>query len=272
MACDSVGICRCYSEDQIFFGQRCIAKGDWNSPYETLRKKWHEVPIRTEVYEGAGVIGHDHGGIPSTKKMLELSEEKLKNLWLSVRPQGDCLTDWFVAQLKGKKVLDIGAGFARQSLQVALGGAEVTFLDVVSTNLEVIKRLCKSFEISDRCKFLYVESLESLEALEEYDAMLAFGTQHHMPRELIVEQFKIVLPRLKVGGTWWQLAYPVNRWSGDFKQFGQATDGVNTPWAEWYEPGKLLAVMGETDAVMEMDWCGIINHSEFIWFGLHRIA
>jgi len=274
VTCSPAGTCKCPG-DGIFFGKKCIPRSDWANPYVMLAKKWHEVPLAKEVYRGDQVISENFdGGIGTTKQLSKLPDEKIKAAWLKVRPVGDCLTDWFVNIMKNKRVIDIGAGFARQSLQIALGGAHVTFLDVVDTNLIVIKALCRAFGISERCKFIHLTKLEDLDVLEEYDYMLAFGTQHHMPRELIEEQLKIVLPHLKVGGSWFQLAYPNNRWQThqDFHQFGQGTDGHATPWGEWYEPGKLLELWDTTSATMQIDFCGIINSSEFIWFGAHRIA
>ena len=42
-------------------------------------------------------------------------------------------------QFRGKNVLDVGSGYARQSFVFALHGASVTFLDVVPKNLERIQ-------------------------------------------------------------------------------------------------------------------------------------
>jgi len=118
-----------------------------------------------------------------------------------------------------------------------------------------------------------MENLENLPGAP-FDAITAFGSMHHMPHEIQQKELARIIRQLKVGGSWLQLAYPVNRWhpgGGNFEKFGRDTDGAATPWAEWYEPGKLLKVLefgGEVK--MKVNWCGIYNHNEFSWFELTR--
>jgi len=205
-----------------------------------------------------------------------LPDDTLLYLWKSSAPD-DCFTRHYREAFRGKKILDIGSGLARQSLQFALSGADVTFLDIVKENLLVVERIAKALNIDSQTTFIYLESLDSLKVLEKYDVMLAFGSQQHMPRELIEKQMAVVLPHLNVGGTWLQLAYPITRlfstYEIDFTQLGIYTDGVGTQWAEWYEPGKLLKVLqSDGKQKFELVWCGIINTSEFIWFELMHTA
>jgi len=276
--CSAAGLCDCPSPSQIFFGKTCIENSEWDAdPYFYLSKKWHEVPLVREVYRGKTILTEmTRSGTELTERLLKLSDEDLKSTWLKVRPQGDCLTDFFVNTFKGKKVIDVGAGFARQSLQVAMGGAHVTFLDLVDTNLQVIRRLCASLGIAARCKFILLKKVSDLDELDEYDGMMAFGTQHHMPHEYIEKQWKVMLPHLKVGGLWYQLAYPIQSWNWatktDFHNYGQRTDGEATPWAEWYEPGKLQEMFDRAKVKMEIDWCGRVTDHSFVWFGARRVA
>jgi len=121
-----------------------------------------------------------------------------------------------------------------------------------------------------------MESLDNLPGAP-FDAITAFGSMHHMPHEIQQKQLSKIVRQLKVGGIWLQLAYPINRWlqlrigSDTFPSFGKSTDGEQTPWAEWYEPGKLIKVLEYGgDIKMKLNWCGIYNENEFSWFELTR--
>jgi hypothetical protein len=108
-------------------------------------------------------------------------------------------------------------------------------------------------------KTIYIESIADMErALEGqvFDAVCAFGSMHHAPREFIQKQVLIIRDHLALGGLWVQLAYPINRFRnprpadnlphmqakfyGDglsFNNGGWGGDNDKTPWAEWYSNG-----------------------------------
>ena len=108
-------------------------------------------------------------------------------------------------------------------------------------------------------KTIYIESIADMErALEGqiFDAVCAFGSMHHAPREFIQKQVRIIRDHLAPGGLWVQLAYPINRFRnprpadnpphmqvkfyGDglsFNNGGWGGDNDKTPWAEWYFDG-----------------------------------
>jgi len=155
-------------------------------------------------------------------------------------------------------------------MQFALHGAWVTFVDVAASNLEILRRICATLQISHRCSFLHFKQLTSLHLLSgPYDVVFALGSLHHAPRELIVQEMQLILPHLRSHGSWYQLAYPLAQYrrclmqtplgstsvrtSCSFDAWGQATDGKGTPWSEWYEPHKLMVTMGDS---MSLDWCG----------------
>lgn len=81
-------------------------------------------------------------------------------------------------------------------------------------------------------------------------------------------RYKTLRSHLRVGGTWLQLAYPINRMGPemDFHHFGQMTDGERTPWAEWMDSGKILKMHKPGKFVV--NWCGIVNKDEFVWLEL----
>lgn len=284
--CDSVGLCSC-KNGFYFNGQECleIAGSPWESMFQTLKKKWHEVPSIKEEYKGVDVVqaGKDRA---FTEDILKLNDDELVRYWKYRAPK-DTFTMFYASTFTGKRVLDIGSGMARQTLQFAMHGAFVTYCDVVPTNLKVIRRVADALGFGKRVHTILIESLDNFAAdLEKHslseqfmplDAITAFGSMHHAPREFIHREIGILLKYLKPGGKWLQLAYPINRWTSEqsppFSVGGWGgDDGVEkTPWAEWYEPGKVVKNM-EEHAKMHVNWCGIINKYEFIWLELSRMG
>jgi hypothetical protein len=57
-------------------------------------------------------------------------------------------------------------------------------------------------------------------------------------------EFDALARRLKPGGRFVMHAYPFRRWTDEgrlpFDRWGEKTDGAGTPWAEWYDTGKLV--------------------------------
>lgn len=241
----------------------------WNSPFDTLRKKWVEVPTR-------------HDARQRTTDLASLPDHELMALWRASRE--DITTGvqfahrgWYHAlyrdSMRGKKVLDVGCGLAIDSITFAEHGAKVTFLDLAESNLALVRRVCGQLGLSDT-HFVLLENLASLQALEaEYDVIMAMGSLHHAPQSVIKPEVEILLRHLKVGGRWLQLAYPQTRWINDgrppFDRWVN-TDGDNTPWVEWYDLPKLLALLAPTR--FEVVLCQEFHNSDFIWFDLMKVA
>ena len=105
----------------------------WQSPYETLREKWVEVPTT-------------RAGRQNTNELANLSDQALLEIWEANR--ADITTGpqfhhrgWYHTLYKdfmrGKKVLDVGSGLAIDSITFAQNGAKLTFLDLAQSNLNV---------------------------------------------------------------------------------------------------------------------------------------
>ena len=238
----------------------------WQLPYETLRKKWVEVPTYSSGYE-------------KTTRLMALSDEALLAEWEAIRK--DITTGpefahrgWYHALyadgMRGKKVMDVGSGFGVDSITFAQHGARLTFVDLVETNLKVLERLCKIMGLAD-VRFVLLEDLESLRPLDtDYDVIMAMGSMHHAPLDILKPEYRELLRHLKVGGRWLQLAYPKSRWVRDgrprFAHWGVVTDGEGTPWAEWLDLEKLLGAFGRAkfDVVLYQEF----HNSDFNWFDL----
>src|SRR5204863_8668169 len=78
----------------------------------------------------------------------------------------------------------------------------------------------------------------------DYDCVLASGSLHHTPSEIAKPEFEALASRHKIGGRFLALTYPKIRWEREgslpFSEWGKATDGDTTPWAEWYDEAKIL--------------------------------
>lgn len=238
----------------------------WQLPYETLRKRWNAVPTTTS-------------GIQATAKLLELSDEALLAEW--ERARTDITTGaefahrgWYHALytegMRGKKVMDVGSGFGVDSITFAQHGARLTFVDLVETNLKVLERLCKIMGLRD-VQFVPFHDVDSLRTLDtDYDVIMAMGSLHHAPENVVRPEYQELLRHLKPGGRWLQLACPRSRWIREgrerFTKWGEITDGPGTPWAEWYDLPKLLKILepGKFDVVLYQEF----HNGDFNWFDL----
>lgn len=242
----------------------------WEKPFDTLRRKWVEVPTTPTL-----------NGRRQTDELLRLPDEELLGLWHKSREaqttgNGFATRGWYhllySAAFRGKKILDIGCGLAFDGITLAQHGTRVTFIDIVETNLEVVRRLCKFFGLHD-VDFLYMQDVQSLSSLEvDFDVVMCIGSLHNAPFEVIYPEAQELLRHLKIGGRWIQLAYPKTRWLREgrlpFDAWGVRTDGPGTPWVEWYDLPKLLRLLqpARFDVVLYLEF----DNSNYNWFDLVR--
>ncbi|PWT81684.1 MAG: hypothetical protein C5B44_03355, partial [Acidobacteria bacterium] len=237
-----------------------------NNYLPTLRQKWSEVPA---------------GGDKriTTETLLSLSDNDLLTFWNDVfrrdtEGEGFNIRGWYHCLytdfLKEKSVLDVGSGLGISTIAFARAGAHVTFVDIHQTNLAVIERLCGILKISS-VSFLYLDALQSLETLPyDFDVITAIGSMHHAPFEIIKAEAAELIKHLKINGRWLQFAYPKSRWqkegSPQFEDWGNMTDGLGTPYAEWYDTPKLLSLLApaQLDLVFYYEW----HNQDFNWFDL----
>ncbi len=242
----------------------------WKTPFEALRKKWVQVPT--------GVFASE-----KTSRLITLSDEELLAEWEKARR--DITTGpefahrgWYHALyadgMQGKKVMDIGSGFGVDSITFAQRGARLTFVDLVESNLKVLERLCKIIGLNE-VGFVFLEDLESLRPLDtDYDVIMAMGSLHHAPSDILKPEYQELRRHLKVGGRWLQLAYPRSRWIREgrepFSKWGVITDGPGTPWSEWMEPEKLMGLLAPArfDLVLYQEFHqGYLNWFDLLYRG-----
>src|SRR5260370_24757440 len=123
----------------------------WERPYETLRKKWVQVPTTA-------------AGSERTTRLLELSDEALVAEWEKARL--DITTGkefahrgWYhmlyADGMGEKKVMDVGSGFGVDSITFAQHGARLTFVDLVESHLKILRRRCCITGAGDRRVVLF---------------------------------------------------------------------------------------------------------------------
>ena len=179
-------------------------------------KRWGDagIPSGKESYEGDYVVRTSDSdflgsaGETDTKTILGWETSKIAQLFDAIKAD-DAFTMFYASIFRGKRVVDVGSGLARQSMQFAIHGAHVTFLDINPNNLKVIERIAQSNGVRGNTRFIQIKSLEYIaEKLigEEFDVMTVFGSLHQSPRELMSQEVKIILAHLKPGGRWLQLA------------------------------------------------------------------
>lgn len=241
---------------------------EWDDPFEHLRRKWSEVPNAT--------------GRTRSPDLLTLSDTELVSRWdewlATMRAGGEFFANrrWYEILYKplltDARVLDFGSGLGFDGIRFAEYAQSVTFVDLAATNLEVIGRVAAAKGLQNTERKL-IESFADLESLPgNYDVVLANGSLHHAPQRVVKREIEVLASRLRVGGRWLQLAYPKERWIREgrlaFSRWGKVTDGVGTPWAEWYDAEKLRDVLGSSDFEIVVSFN--FHNDDFNWFDLIR--
>jgi len=235
--------------------------------FDILRRKWSEIP---------------HGELDRirSERLLEMSDEQLLLDWSLARDHASkgtaySVRGWYQTLYKdifrGRKVMDVGSGLAFDSIGYAENGADLTFVDISASNLEVIERLCRLKQLP-RVRFCYLEDLRSLDALpDDYDAIYCQGSLINAPLDVTRLEARALLQHLPVGGRWIELAYPKERWIREgrmpFDQWGAKTDG-GAPWMEWHDLQTVLGFLAP--ATFEVVFTVNFHNDDFNWFDLLR--
>lgn len=221
------------------------------APY---REKWREVPG-----------GDDVDDRRFSSDLLAMPDADFLALWEAQSAQrvsgvlgwiGPLYRDHFA----GRRVLELGSGMGLDGLRFASQGAHWTFADIAPDNLKVIERVArlKGLNIATH---LIGDDLSFAALPGEFDAVLACGSVHHVPFEIARRECLNALGKLKPDARWLELVYPKERWlkegSQPFDQWGKATDGDRTPWAEWYDADKIRQRLApaELTTILDFNFC-----------------
>ncbi len=210
---------------------------------DALRERWETIPFTADDRAQAADL------IASDDATLLLQWEKARKATVDERRLND-MRGWYQLLYRdwcrGRKIIDIGCGLGIDSIHFAENGASVTFVDIVEINVELVRRICRLKGIEQACSFLVMNGAGDLAKLGcDYDAVMGFGSLMHAPLEIMKPELDALAACLKPeGGRFIMHSYPKARWEREgslpFDQWGAKTDGEGTPWAEWYDAGKLI--------------------------------
>ena len=238
----------------------------WNKPLELLRNKWTEVPAgNTRV---------------RTTDLGSVSDRDLLDFWNKTRIDSTTGTafdvrGWYhllyIDILKSKSVMDVGSGFGIDGITFAQNGANVTFVDIVESNLDILRRICSLLDIKN-VQFHYLESFDSLVKLpDNFDVIWCQGSIINLPFEIACIETKELLRHLPIGGRWIELAYPKERWVKEgkmsFDKWGEKTEGW-APWVEWYDYEKFVKRFepAKFNTLLHFNF----HNDDFNWFDVIR--
>lgn len=234
------------------------------SVLKTLKEKWREVPGTTQkrIF---------------SSELLKLTDSEFLDYWMMLFDNncsgaGYSTRGWYhdlykSLALQGGDWLEVGSGLGFDGVFFAEHGANVTFVDIVSENLEAVERLCAIKRIKN-VGFVVMEDLDTISELEHFDVVMAIGSLINAPYSMMSEERRMLASHLKIGGRWLELCYPKERWEREgrleFEDWGKKTDGENTPWVEWYDEQKLLnALEPHTfDTILARNF----HDNDFNWF------
>lgn len=116
---------------------------------------------------------------------------------------------WILAQfgsLKGKKVLELGAGAGEASVFFALQGADVTATDLSPGMLEVVRRVAALHGVEVKTAVASADDLSQFRT-ESFDIVYAANLLHHVDIEKTLDAVKTVLKPGGVAGFWDPVAH-----------------------------------------------------------------
>lgn len=244
----------------------------FNQYLEVLRRKWYEVP--------ASPVGRI-----STIKLLKKTNSELVKYWkqnfmVTSEGRGWEIRGWYHTlyadtMRSGVHILDVGSGLGTSSIHFAQLGAEVTFMDIIESNLVAIQRICHHLGFEKRVHFTLLRDLKTIYNFDKmFDVIMVIGSLHHMPYNLVSLERQALAKLLRPGGRWLELGYPKERWIKEgkipFSKWGKYTDGEDTPWAEWYNLKKLKRSLEPVR--FQVVFHKNFHNDDFNWFDLIKIS
>uniref|UniRef100_A0A6M3KFD3 Putative methyltransferase n=1 Tax=viral metagenome TaxID=1070528 RepID=A0A6M3KFD3_9ZZZZ len=225
-------------------------------------EKWRELPI-----------GGGNGLRAFSSEILQWPDGRLLAQWRTARDYAMKEAAWYLKYyepiFRGRDVCEVGPGIGLDGIWFAERGARMTFADIVPDNLRLLRRICglqgicaEFYEINNPLKF---------DLAQNFDAFLMVGIVHHSPFDFMRRELRAMMKFLNPGGRVAVMAYPKERYvksrAEDFTEFARMTDGVRTPWAEWYDDAKIRRLFGRR---FELNWSRNFNDDKFAWFDLTK--
>jgi FkbM family methyltransferase len=234
--------------------------------FETLRRKWVEVPGDSD--KGERAFSSSLAAWPDARLLDWWETQLAADSHIEIRGWYQAL---YRGMFRGLRVLEIGSGLGFDGTYFLSHGAEWTFCDIVPSNLEVVRRIVDLKVPGAKASYLLIEDMQSFDSLPGgFDVVWCNGSLINAPFGHARAESLRILRHLKPGGRWIELAYPPERWLREgapaLADWGRMTDGERTPWCEWYDLEKLRRRMypARLLPVLNMPF----SSANFIWFDL----
>ena len=130
--------------------------------FEKQNSKWFVIPFKLPNSER-----------DSSKNLINIDKNLLKKAYeeMEILDHSDDERGWYrdkyVNEFRNKKILDLGCGSGKDGLFFAKRGARVTFADVVSTNLDLVKKMSRIYNL--KANFYHIKSYEDYSRLGQFD-------------------------------------------------------------------------------------------------------
>jgi len=182
--------------------------------------------------------------------------------------------------MRGRAVLSVGSGLGFLELFFASHGASMTCVDIVASNLEVIRRKATLSRVSNvETRLVQDPECPEYGPADSCDVALFYGSLMTMPlalQQACIQQVKSVL---RPGGTMilmlytWEFARETCGWSDpsqfDPAEFARASDPSvgeeHCPWSDWHDDAKVLALAGPGMVITRRQ---IWNQGRYVWYEL----
>jgi len=104
------------------------------------------------------------------------------------------LLTYFIENLKGKKILDVGCGHGRDARYLSERGFEVVGIDLSRNLLKIARRM------APKAKFLLMDMRDLKFGDEEFDGIWSCASFLHIPKREALETLREFRRVLKPGG------------------------------------------------------------------------
>jgi len=245
-----------------------IIPAGWDDPLTILRRKWNEIPTGNDLRQtSSGLLQQDDASILAQFERARQHDTEGAGYGLR-----GWYHDMYRLLMPGRKVLDVGCGMGISTITFAEMGARLTFTDIISDNVELVRRICRIKGIA--ADFLYIDRFEDFDNLpNDFDIVTAIGSLINAPASVIRDEMTLIKKHLRPRGRWLHFAYPKSRWVRDgslpFTEWGECTDGVGTPWMEYHDRAKVewLFAPSEIRIIFDAEW----NNNDFNWFDIELV-
>jgi 2-polyprenyl-3-methyl-5-hydroxy-6-metoxy-1,4-benzoquinol methylase len=235
-------------------------KNDW---FNKLQEKWCEIP---QDIKGERIM---------SSELLNWDDKKLNDYYdqlvINDKPVRKIFEEPLYEKYRGKRILDFGSGMGNSSIQFALHGANITFMDLVEDNLKVILKIMTYKKLEGT--YICLTEIDDIDTLphQHFDYIFCCGSLMNAPQPFMVRELYFLESKLKCGGEFHILSYPKQRWLNcgcpSFEEFGKMTDGERTPYCEWYDGEKFLNLLSRTGCKQDYEIISEYNfqNDDFNW-------